>query len=286
MTNSTWYADKHPSCMLTNNPMSHVLTHRSRQYGCCSVCRAVVPCSLLTRGRNPISSPPRLMTGGASSGRACPRPSAPTTSGAHMRLTAACSHIKFSATPHPFHCKHVLALLNIYRVLLVRLTNKHALAAQQGLADCALSLLSQRGAMRRKGFPEVQAVTNHIISAMRKARGAQLPLEKAALCVTLDVIGRVGFQKDFGSTASFEAAIEGRGPAPSGEYPLGQLALFEWVPTCFRGAFTCQARPPAHPLADSQSGKCMCVLCCTASGWAGCHIVFAIYRQEQGAAPG
>ena len=48
------------------------------------------------------------------------------------------------------------------------------------------------GAVCRKGFPEVQAVTNHVMSAMRKARGAPLPLEKAALCVTLDVIGRVG----------------------------------------------------------------------------------------------
>ena len=72
------------------------------------------------------------------------------------------------------------------------------------------------GAVCRKGFPEVQAVTNHVMSAMRKARGAPLPLEKAALCVTLDVIGRVGFQKDFGATASFEAVTEGKAPPPSG----------------------------------------------------------------------
>ena len=80
-----------------------------------------------------------------------------------------------------------------------------------------------RGVLRRKGFPEVQAVTNHVISAMRKARGAPLPLEKAALCVTLDVIGRVGFQKDFEATTGFEAAIEGKAPPPSGMHPLAQF---------------------------------------------------------------
>ena len=80
-----------------------------------------------------------------------------------------------------------------------------------------------RGVLRRKGFPEVQAVTNHVISAMRKARGAPLPLEKAALCVMLDVIGRVGFQKDFEATTGFEAAIEGKAPPPSGMHPLAQF---------------------------------------------------------------
>lgn len=68
----------------------------------------------------------------------------------------------------------------------------------------------------RKCFPEVQAVTNNVMRAMRKARGSPIPLEKAALCVTLDVIGRVGFQKDFGATAGFEAAIEGTVPPPAG----------------------------------------------------------------------
>lgn len=108
------------------------------------------------------------------------------------------------------------------------------------------------GAVCRKGFPEVQAVTSHAISAMRKARGAQLPLEKAALCVTLDVIGRVGFQKDFGATASFEAAIEGTAPAPSGECPLAQLALL-------RSAYL----PLLHlhvQLSDSISGTSACQL--------------------------
>lgn len=71
--------------------------------------------------------------------------------------------------------------------------------------------------MCRKGFPEVQAVTYHVMRAMRKAKGAPIPLEKAALCVTLDVIGRVGFQKDFGATSSFEAAIEGKALPPTGE---------------------------------------------------------------------
>ena len=68
----------------------------------------------------------------------------------------------------------------------------------------------------RKGFPEVQVVTSNVMRAMRKARGAPIPLEKAALCVTLDVIGRVGFQKDFGATAGFEAALEGTASLPAG----------------------------------------------------------------------
>ncbi len=75
--------------------------------------------------------------------------------------------------------------------------------------------------MCRKGFPEVQAVTNHVMRAMRKAQGAPIPLEEAALCVTLDMIGRVGFQKDFGATSGFEAAIEGKAPAALGDTSEG-----------------------------------------------------------------
>ena len=60
-------------------------------------------------------------------------------------------------------------------------------------------------------------MTYHVMHAMHKAKGAPIPLEKAALCVTLDVIGRVGFQKDFGATSGFEAAIEGKSPPPTGE---------------------------------------------------------------------
>ena len=58
-------------------------------------------------------------------------------------------------------------------------------------------------------------MTNNVLRAMRKARGAPIPLEKAALCVTLDVIGRVGFQKDFGATAGFEAVLEGSATPPA-----------------------------------------------------------------------
>ena len=58
-------------------------------------------------------------------------------------------------------------------------------------------------------------MTNNVMHAMRKAQGAPIPLEKAALCVTLDVIGRVGFQKDFGATAGFEAVLEGTAPPPA-----------------------------------------------------------------------
>lgn len=63
-------------------------------------------------------------------------------------------------------------------------------------------------------------MTNHVMRAMRKARGAPLPLEKAALCVTLDVIGRVGFQKDFGATSSFDTAIDGVASSPPGKVPV------------------------------------------------------------------
>ncbi len=69
---------------------------------------------------------------------------------------------------------------------------------------------------RRKAFPEVQGVTQRLINAMKQARGAPLPLDKATLCVTLDVIGRVGFAKDFGATSSFQTAIENPQPLPAG----------------------------------------------------------------------
>ncbi len=59
-------------------------------------------------------------------------------------------------------------------------------------------------------------MTQRLINAIRKAKGAALALDKATLCVTLDVIGRVGFQKDFGATSNFEAVIEGKLPPPPG----------------------------------------------------------------------
>ena len=87
-------------------------------------------------------------------------------------------------------------------------------------------------------------MTNHVMSAMRKARGAPLPLEKAALCVTLDVIGRVGFQKDFGATASFEAVIEGKAPPPSGKCPF-RHNLPTSLPCAFIVTFPCHVHSPA-----------------------------------------
>ena len=81
-------------------------------------------------------------------------------------------------------------------------------------------------AVCRKAFPEVQQVTQRLIDAMRKAKGAALPLDKATLCVTLDVIGRVGFQKDFGATSSFAAVIEGELPPLPGA--LFQDLVFEF----------------------------------------------------------
>ena len=95
-------------------------------------------------------------------------------------------------------------------------------------------------------------MTSHIISAMHRARGAPLPLEKAALCVTLDVIGRCGFQKDFGATASFEAAIEGKAPFHSGNRPL---VLTHWPKQC---------SPPS--LALSEVYLCQWHVCSAAAG--------------------
>lgn len=74
-------------------------------------------------------------------------------------------------------------------------------------------------------------MTNNVMRAMRKARGAPIPLEKAALCVTLDVIGRVGFQKDFGGTAGFEAVIEGTAPPPAGPARRSML-IRTWDRVC------------------------------------------------------
>ena len=67
---------------------------------------------------------------------------------------------------------------------------------------------------RRKGFPEVQQVTQRLMAALRKADGAPLLLDKALLCITLDVIGRIGFAKDFGATAGFDALVNGSAPPP------------------------------------------------------------------------
>jgi hypothetical protein len=64
----------------------------------------------------------------------------------------------------------------------------------------------------------VQKVTQRLIDAMKVAKGGPLPLDKATLCVTLDVIGRVGFGKDFGATHGFQAAIEHPQPPQKGSW--------------------------------------------------------------------
>lgn len=88
----------------------------------------------------------------------------------------------------------------------------------------------------RKSFPEVQNVTQRLIDAIKLAKGAPLPFDKATLCVTLDVIGRVGFAKDFGSTSEFRAAIENPQPPPQGPPPN---TMHSRLPRCMRGIILC-----------------------------------------------
>ncbi len=52
----------------------------------------------------------------------------------------------------------------------------------------------------RKGFGHVVQVNRQLISILEAKQGAPVDLDNATLRVTLDVIGRVGFGKDFGAT--------------------------------------------------------------------------------------
>ena len=67
-----------------------------------------------------------------------------------------------------------------------------------------LSLLTPQHHTRcltcRKGFGHVVQVNNQLISILEDSSSAEINLDNATLRVTLDVIGRVGFGKDFGAT--------------------------------------------------------------------------------------
>ena len=52
----------------------------------------------------------------------------------------------------------------------------------------------------RKGFGHVVQVNKQLINVLEAKNGAAVDLDNATLCVTLDVIGRVGFGKDFEAT--------------------------------------------------------------------------------------
>lgn len=52
----------------------------------------------------------------------------------------------------------------------------------------------------RKGFGHVLQVNQQLISILEDKDGTDIEIDNAALRVTLDVIGRVGFGKDFGAT--------------------------------------------------------------------------------------
>ena len=61
-----------------------------------------------------------------------------------------------------------------------------------------------RGRACRQGFGHVVAVNQQLVRILAARRGAAVDMDNAALRVTLDVIGRVGFGKDFGATASLD----------------------------------------------------------------------------------
>ena len=52
----------------------------------------------------------------------------------------------------------------------------------------------------RNGFGHVVQVNQQLISILQDKRGLSVDMDNASLRVTLDIIGRVGFGKDFGAT--------------------------------------------------------------------------------------
>ena len=56
------------------------------------------------------------------------------------------------------------------------------------------------GVICRKGFGHVVQVNHQLISILDGSSSVEINLDNATLRVTLDVIGRVGFGKDFGAT--------------------------------------------------------------------------------------
>ena len=62
------------------------------------------------------------------------------------------------------------------------------------------------GALYRHGFQHVQQTVSQLIQILRTKGPAEVvDMDHAALRVTLDVIGQVGFGKDFGATKSLDA---------------------------------------------------------------------------------
>ena len=57
------------------------------------------------------------------------------------------------------------------------------------------------GTASRKGFHHVVNINKRLIAALKAATPAKaVDMDNAAQRITLDVIGRVGFEKDFGAT--------------------------------------------------------------------------------------
>lgn len=76
----------------------------------------------------------------------------------------------------------------------------------------------------RKGFGHVVRVNQQLISILEEKGGAAVDMDNASLRVTLDVIGRVGFGKDFGATRDLS---DGRANLAFDMMEAGEKAYFE-----------------------------------------------------------
>ena len=86
----------------------------------------------------------------------------------------------------------------------------------------------------RRGFGHVVRVNQQLISILEEKGSTAVDMDNASLRVTLDVIGRVGFSKDFGATRDLS---NGR----------ANLA-FDMMAAGERGACNMMIIPPHHQL--------------------------------------
>ena len=76
----------------------------------------------------------------------------------------------------------------------------HVQQRMPGELDVELVQHREHAVTCRKGFGHVVQVNHQLISILEDSNTAEINLDNATLRVTLDVIGRVGFGKDFGAT--------------------------------------------------------------------------------------
>lgn len=87
----------------------------------------------------------------------------------------------------------------------VRIQSQLKVMANGSLAEAAHSKRLS-AALCRHGFQHVQQTVSQLIHILRsKGPDEVVDMDHAALRVTLDVIGQVGFGKDFGATKSLDA---------------------------------------------------------------------------------